>query len=73
MKNSHLAKSERNQGIIKLLVRGWTQANIATEFNLSIQRVNDLVAKQFARGLLRKTKKGFVLDVFFGHARQKNL
>ncbi len=61
MKNSHLEKLKRNQRIRQLLATGWTQSKIAEEYNISVQRVNDLVAKFTSRRLLKKTKNGFVI------------
>ncbi len=61
MKNHHLAKTDRNQRIMKLLASGWTQTQIAKEFNITAQRVNDLVQKWMWRGLLEKTEDGFAL------------
>ena len=61
MRNAHLEKSDRNQRIRKLLTGGRTQTEVAREFNISVQRVNDLVAKFISRGLLEKTEKSFVI------------
>ena len=61
MKNSHLEKSERNQRIRRLLATGWTQTKVAEEYSISVQRVNDLVARFTSRRLLKKTKNGFVI------------
>ncbi len=61
MKNHHLAKTDRNQRIMKLLASGWTQTQIAKEFNITVQRVNDLVQKWMWRRLLEKTEDGFAM------------
>lgn len=61
MRNTHLEKSERNQRIRRLLAAGWTQTKIAEEYNISVQRVNDLIIRFVSRGLLKKTKNGFVI------------
>lgn len=61
MKNNHLEKTDRNQKIRELLIKGWTQGQVAREFNITIQRVNDLVQKWMWRGLLKKTKRGFAM------------
>jgi len=45
MRNSHLEKSKRNQRIRRFLAAGWTQTKIAEEYNISVQRVNNLVAR----------------------------
>lgn len=62
MHNSHLEKSKRNQQIRQLLAAGRTQSEIAIKYNISVQRVNDLVARFISRRLLKKTKNGFVID-----------
>lgn len=62
VKNSHLAKSERNQRIKRLLAKGWKQAEVAKEFNITVQRINDLVQKWIWRGLLVKTEQGFAMS-----------
>ena len=62
VKNSHLAKSKRNQRIKRLLVNGWKQAEVAKEFNITVQRINDLVQKWIWRGLLVKTEQGFSMS-----------
>ena len=61
MHNSHLEKSKRNQQIRQLLAAGWTQSEVAEKYNISVQRVNDLVARFISRRLLKKTKNGFVI------------
>ena len=61
MKNSHLEKSERNQQIRILLVSGKSQAEIAREFNITPQRLGQLVEKWQWQGLLEKTEGGFAL------------
>ena len=61
MRNSHLEKSKRNQRIRRLLAAGWTQTMVAEEYSISVQRVNDLVARFISRRLLKKTKNGFVI------------
>ena len=61
MKNSHLEKSERNQQIRILLTSGKSQAEIAKEFNITPQRLGQLVQKWQWQGLLEKTEEGFAL------------
>lgn len=61
MKNAHLAKSDRNKEMIKQLASGRTQSQVAKEFNITAQRVNDLVQKWLWRGLLEKTEDGFAM------------
>ena len=61
MKNSHLEKSKRNQQIRKLLASGKTQAEVAKRFQVSGQRLNQLVQKWMWQGLLEKTEDGFAL------------
>jgi len=66
MRNSHLEKLDRNQRIKELLASGWSQTKVAKEYNISVQRVNDLVRKWIWRGLLKKTEKGFVIPKKIG-------
>ncbi|MBI3685481.1 MarR family transcriptional regulator [Candidatus Azambacteria bacterium] len=61
MKNSHLEKSKRNQQIRKLLTGGRTQAEVAREFNITVQRLNQLVQKWEWQGLLERNEQGFAL------------
>jgi len=61
MKNSHLEKSERNQQIRILLASGKSQAEIAKEFNITPQRLGQLVQKWEWQGLLERNEQGFVL------------
>ena len=61
MHNSHLEKSKRNQRIRRFLAAGWTQTKIAEEYNISVQRVNNLIIRFISRRLLKKTKNGFVI------------
>ena len=66
MRNAHLEKLDRNQRIRRLLADGRTQTEVAKEFNITVQRVNDLVQKWLWRGLLEKTEKGFVIPKKIG-------
>lgn len=59
--NKHLEKTERNERIRELLVSGWSQSQVAREYNVTVQRVNMLVDRFIRQGLLEKTKKGFVI------------
>ncbi len=61
MKNAHLAKSDRNERMIKQLASGRPQSEVAKEFNVTAQRVNGLVQKWLWRGLLEKTEEGFAM------------
>ncbi|TSC66975.1 MAG: hypothetical protein G01um101466_827 [Parcubacteria group bacterium Gr01-1014_66] len=61
MKNSHLEKSERNQQIRILLASGKSQAEIAKEFNITPQRLGQLVQKWEWQGLLERNEDGFAL------------
>jgi len=61
MKNSHLEKSKRNQQIRRLLAGGRTQAEIAREFNITVQRLNQLVQKWEWQGLLERNEQGFAM------------
>lgn len=61
MKNSHLEKSKRNQQIRKLLTSGKSQAEIAREFNITPQRLGQLVEKWVWQGLLERTEEGFAI------------
>lgn len=61
MKNSHLTKSDRNQQIRKLLASGKSQAEIAREFNITPQRLGQLVEKWKGQGLLERTEEGFAI------------
>lgn len=61
MKNSHLEKSERNQQIRKLLASGKTQAEVAKRFQVSGQRLNQLVQKWMWQGLLERNEEGFAI------------
>jgi len=65
MKNSHLEKSERNQQIRILLVSGKSQAEIAREFNITPQRLGQLVEKWQWQGLLEKTEEKGVRSICF--------
>ncbi len=60
MKNSHLEKSKRNQQIRELLASGKSQAEIARRFNITPQRLGQLVQKWMWQGLL-ETKQGFAM------------
>ena len=60
MKNSHLEKSKRNQQIRELLTSGRSQAEIAKRFNITPQRLGQLVQKWMWQGLLTK-KEGFAI------------
>jgi transposase-like protein len=62
MKNSHLEKSNRNQRIRKLLASGTSQAEVAREFNITPQRLNQLVQKWIWQGLFERTEEGFVIS-----------
>ena len=61
MKNSHLEKSKRNQQIRILLVSGKSQAEIAKEFNITPQRLGQLVQKWEWQGLLERNEQGFAM------------
>lgn len=61
MRNSHLEKSKRNQQIRKLLASGKSQAEIAREFNITPQRLGQLVEKWVWQGLLERTEEGFAI------------
>ena len=61
MKNKHLEKTERNQRIRDLLVDGWTQTQVAREYNVTVQRVSMLVDRFLRQGLLVKTENGFAV------------
>jgi transposase-like protein len=61
MKNSHLTKSKRNQQIRKLLASGVSQAEVAREFNITPQRLNQLVQKWQWQGLLERSEQGFAM------------
>jgi len=61
MKNSHLEKSERNQQIRILLASGKSQAEIAKEFNITPQRLGQLVQKWEWQGLLERNEEGFAI------------
>ena len=61
MKNSHLAKSERNQQIRKLLASGKSQAEVAREFNITPQRLGQLVQKWEWQQLLERNEQGFAI------------
>jgi|GEM_PF-4843842 len=61
MKKSPSEKSKRNRQIRKLLVQGKVQAKIAREFNITSQRLNQLVQKWGWRGLLERTEEGFAI------------
>ena len=61
MKNSHLEKSERNQQIRILLASGKSQAEIAKEFNITPQRLGQLVQKWEWQGLLERNEVGFAM------------
>ena len=61
MKNSHLEKSKRNQQIRILLASGKSQAEIAKEFNITPQRLGQLVQKWEWQGLLERKEQGFVM------------
>ena len=61
MKNSHLEKSKRNQQIRILLVSGKSQAEIAREFNITPQRLGQLVQKWEWQGLLERNEEGFAI------------
>ena len=61
MKNSHLAKSERNQQIRKLLASGKSQAEVAREFNITPQRLGQLVQKWMWQGLLERNERDFAM------------
>jgi len=61
MKNSHLEKSERNQQIRILLASGKSQAEIAKEFNITPQRLGQLVQKWEWQGLLERNEEGFAM------------
>ena len=61
MKNSHLEKSERNQQIRKLLASGKSQVEIAKEFNITPQRLGQLVQKWEWQGLLERNEEGFAM------------
>ena len=61
MKNSHLEKSKRNQQIRKLLASGKSQAEIAREFNVTPQRLNQLVQKWMWQGLLERNERDFAM------------
>lgn len=61
MRNSHLEKSKRNQQIRELLASGKSQVEIAREFNITPQRLNQLVQKWQWQGLLEKTEGGFAI------------
>ena len=61
MKNSHLEKSERNQQIRILLASGKSQAEIAKEFNITPQRLGQLVQKWEWQGLLERNEQGFAM------------
>ena len=70
MKNSHLEKSERNQQIRKLLVSGKSQVEIAKEFNITPQRLGQLVQKWQWQGLLEKTEGGFAIPKKVEHQQK---
>lgn len=61
MKNSHLEKSKRNGQIRKLLASGVSQAEVAREFNITPQRLHQLVQKWEWQGLLERNKQGFAM------------
>ncbi len=61
MKNSHLEKSKRNQQIRKLLASGKSQAEVAREFNITPQRLGQLVQKWEWQGLLERNEERFAI------------
>ncbi len=60
MKNTHLAKNERNNKIKELRKKGWSQKRIANEYNISIQRVSEILKRFKIKKLLAK-KHGKVI------------
>ena len=61
MKKISSEKLKRNQQIRKLLAEGRVQAEIAREFNITPQRLNQLVQKWGWQGLLERTEDGFAI------------
>ncbi len=61
MKNSHLEKSKRNQQIRELLANGKSQAEIARRFNITPQRLGQLVQKWEWQQLLERNEQGFAI------------
>ena len=70
MKNSHLEKSERNQQIRKLLASGKSQIEIAKEFNITPQRLGQLVQKWEWQGLLERTEGRFAIPKKVEHQQK---
>ena len=70
MRNSHLEKSKRNQQIKKLLASGRTQAEVAREFNITVQRLNQLVQKWVWQGLLERNEEGFAMPSKVEHQQK---
>jgi transposase-like protein len=61
MRNTHLEKSKRNGQIRKMLASGTSQAEVAREFNITPQRLNQLVQKWQWQGLLERNEQGFAM------------
>ena len=61
MRNSHLEKSKRNQQIRKLLASGKSQAEVSREFNITPQRLSQLVQKWMGQCLFEKNEHGFAV------------
>ena len=61
MKNKHSEKTKRNQQIRILLASGKSQAEIAKEFNITPQRLGQLVQKWEWQGLLERNEEGFAM------------